>query len=346
MHLVDILKVRSHPCRGVYFAITRKCPLSCAHCLSDSTMESDERSAGIYQKFAETMTIENHPEILMLTGGEPLLRPNLVRSISFHSKNIGTKVGIATGAYFAKYDKVPRSIQEAIEQVDMITVSIDEFHEREVPRVSVFKAIRWMLDLGKFVHIQTVGYSPFDDYVNGLLAAVKANFSEDVPVFVAKLSPVGRASEWLETHNDAFSSESGCMFASWPVVTYHGVIAACCNQDVVNGPVPAHLQIGHAQTHSWEDVTRYYKNDKILEVIRVRGPAAIASLGKDAACNGCETCKSLSKNLLLRSQASKISNEPFSIALKLIRENANFDIADLTISGYEDWLRKGYLCHD
>src|SRR5947209_7466366 len=97
MHLVEILARRQVPAAGVYLSLTRRCPLSCAHCSTNSSLASEEHEATRFTKLVESFTPECRPEILVLTGGEPLVRPKLVRDITDLAHAVGTKVVLASG---------------------------------------------------------------------------------------------------------------------------------------------------------------------------------------------------------------------------------------------------------
>ncbi|NMM00338.1 radical SAM protein [Paraburkholderia sp. RP-4-7] len=344
MNLVDILSARTVPCRGAYLAITRRCPLSCAHCLSESSNESEEHSAQMFKTFVETMTPECRPDFILLTGGEPLLRPKLVSQLSHHARSAGCTVCVATGMFFARSPSVPRLIQTALTEVDIVTASIDEFHEREVSRASVFRAVHWLLNQGKFVHFQTVTDDPASIYLRELLTDVKAHFGGEVPVFVGKLSPVGRAAAWMRPTSKSCPSDSGgCGMASWPVVTYSGAIAACCNQDVVNGPIPAHLQVGHAAYNSWSDVCAAFSSSATIRAIRVYGPHTLAFAAPlSGETTYCETCQGLSSDPTLTGRARNLMGKPFSAALELMVDSNRIDPGNFTLAGYEDWLGSTY----
>ena len=75
MHLVELLSLRPVPAAGVYLTLTRRCPLTCAHCSTNSMMDSEEHAADLFLRFAESLTPTDHPGVLALTGGEALLRP-------------------------------------------------------------------------------------------------------------------------------------------------------------------------------------------------------------------------------------------------------------------------------
>ena len=53
MHLVDLLSLRAVPAGGVSIALTRRCPLSCAHCATNSLLTSEEAPAEMFVHFVD-----------------------------------------------------------------------------------------------------------------------------------------------------------------------------------------------------------------------------------------------------------------------------------------------------
>jgi hypothetical protein len=72
---------------------------------------------------------------------------------------------------------------------------------------------------------------------------------------------------------------------------------ACGNDDVVDGPAPAHLRLGHADVDGWPQVRARTLTSQMLRAIRTFGPEHLAERHGSAAlrCDGyCSTCRRLS----------------------------------------------------
>src|SRR5262245_21972460 len=117
MHLVEILSMRQVPAAGLYLSLTRRCPLSCAHCSTNSTLSSEEHAAETFVRLVESFTPACRPEVLVLTGGEPLIRPRLVRDLTERAHAVGTRVVLASGMFFARQPTTPPALDEAIRAV-------------------------------------------------------------------------------------------------------------------------------------------------------------------------------------------------------------------------------------
>jgi radical SAM family protein/4Fe-4S single cluster protein len=295
MHLAEALALRARPAAGLFLSLTRRCPLHCDHCSTRSTMRSEQLDAEPYLRLVSTFTPDDRPDIVSLTGGEPLLRPRLVGQIARIAQSSGAKVEILTGAYFAALAERPRAIGRALGGLDHVAVSIDRFHEREVPRPAVLAFLQRLIDQGTDVSVQLTGDSPGDPYLDEAVDEIRATLRDHCPIYVAVVAPFGRAAEWLPSRqeNGDVTAEP-CRVASWPVVAFDGTVVACCNQDAVDGPAPEHLRLGHAAVDDWPTIRRRAQESYMLRAIRSFGPGWLAEHDGGGACAGyCETCAGL-----------------------------------------------------
>ena len=56
MHLADILSLRQTNAAGLYLSLTRRCPLSCAHCSTRSTLASEEHDGEVFLRLVGQYT--------------------------------------------------------------------------------------------------------------------------------------------------------------------------------------------------------------------------------------------------------------------------------------------------
>jgi hypothetical protein len=274
--------------------------------MSEAT--SPQLPAAALLRFAQTFTPGDHPQFLLLTGGEPLLRPGLIRELALTARSAGTRSYVLTGAFFARSPRFPSAITEALESVDHVCVSIDAFHEERLPREHAFRVLRAALEAGRDVSVQTCGTEPDDPYLADLIRQLVTEFGGRVPVLVSRLHAVGRAREWLAGSRadrpvasppavSAPVPASPCDLVSWPVVGFDGTITACCNPEVVDSGEPAHLRIGHVRSMTWPQVRQAVISSPMLRGLRTRGPLRLAGRhgGPGGADEGyCRTCQLLS----------------------------------------------------
>ncbi|MBI3963999.1 MAG: radical SAM protein [Chloroflexi bacterium] len=302
MHLTDILALRPVPAAAVFLTVTRRCPLTCAHCSTNSLMSSEEHSANLFLRFVESFTPTDRPDLVLLMGGEPLLRPALVDGIVERAHAVGSKVALISGMFFAREARTPPAIARVIAKVDHFTASLDVFHEQQVPRKAVFDAVRPLVDRGQQASFHVVGRDAADPYLTDVIGDIRCSFDDRVPIMVAELKPVGRAQTWVESAvvtSPGDGSPEPCPLAAWPVVTFDGTVVACCNQAIVDGPAPPHLRLGHVADDGWGTIRDRCLGAPMVRAIRLFGPEHVASRygGKKIACDGyCSTCRQLSQD--------------------------------------------------
>lgn len=332
MHLTEILDLRHVVAAGVSIGITRRCPLHCAHCSTNSTMQSEEAPEWIFERFVGTFRPENRPEILALSGGEALLRPGLVQSLSERAHDVGTRTSVLSGLFFARSDQIPTPILNAINSVDHFSVSLDAFHEQEVTRAQVFRVLGQVLDRGKDVSLHLVGTGPDDPYLDGLINNVRARFGSAVPMLVNGLAHFGRGralvpprsqSDGGNTEEPATEASNAiaanpCAMAAWPVVGFDGTVAACGNDDVFDRR-PDHLLLGHVATDDWQTIRERTSHSSLIRAIRLYGPEATAQrLGRShRGCDGyCGTCMKLSEGRIPDPRLDMLMDRPATRVLE------------------------------
>jgi len=121
-----------------------------------------------------------------------------------------------------------------------------------------------------------------------------------VPMLCNGINPIGRAAGWFPLPDygaPARVEPFPCSLSAWPVIGYDGTITACGNDDVVEGPAPDHLRIGHAATDSWPQIRDRMLGSPMVRAIRTYGPEYVHDrFGSGAlVCTGyCSTCQKLS----------------------------------------------------
>jgi pyruvate-formate lyase-activating enzyme len=317
VHLMDVLALRPVPAGALFLALTRRCPLSCVHCSTNSMLSSEEHDGEMFQRLVDSFTADDRPEVIVMSGGEALLRPTLVRELAESARSVGCRSFVLSGMFFARGRRIPPPILRAIEAVDHFSASLDLYHEREVSRAQVFRMLDQVVALGKDVSLHIVGLGDEDPYVAGLVADIRRHFDDRVPVLVGRVGATGRAREWLEQGDGPAAHRvieaDPCTVANWPLVAFDGTIVGCCNQDIVDRrPVPDHLRIGHAAEDDWSVVRERYLRSTLMRGVRLFGPEYLADrFGDTVGCEGyCETCVKLSTDPELERRVAEMLARP------------------------------------
>ncbi|MDK9495881.1 radical SAM protein [Streptomyces katrae] len=299
MELAELIGLRPVPCGGLLVALTRRCPMSCAHCSTTSSMAaSEEPDQEHLLRFIGSFGAEDRPEVVMLTGGEPLLMPELAARLASLARAAGSRTALLSGMFFARGGRVPDRIMRAITSLDHLSASLDVHHEREVPRADVLRALRAVLDAGIPVSVHLTGTGGDDPYLADAVADIRRTFAGRVPLLVNEVRPLGRAAGLVRATPDGPDGTvaAPCTLAAWPVVAFDGTVAACCNQWTVDRrPVPPHLRLGHIADDDWQAVRERSLASPVLRMLRSVGPRRLhARYGTSPAPAGyCGSCHAL-----------------------------------------------------
>lgn len=348
MHLLEILALRQTPGAGVYLSLTRRCPLSCAHCSTSSTLHSEEHDEQPFVDFVGSFTTADRPDVMVLTGGEPLLRPRLVTRLADTARAVGTRVVVASGMFFARSANVPAPIDRALDSVDHLAASLDVFHEREVPRAEVFRAVRDVLERGKDASFLVVGLNAADPYLDDVVGDIRRTFDDQVPIMIGVVQAQGRAARWLSASTarpGPPAPPSPCELASWPVVGFDGTVLACCN--VSGSAPPAHLRLGQAGIDPWGVVRERSLTSPLLRGIRIYGPLHLAQGPGEGTvrCDGyCSTCHRLSDDPGLIETVGQLMTRPTTPVMEELVAEARREhfLYHHGPAGYEGLAALGY----
>ncbi|HWH01953.1 MAG TPA: radical SAM protein [Pilimelia sp.] len=193
MHLADLIALRVRPAAVALLAVTQRCPLRCAHCATGSTMDSPDGAESALRALVASFTPGEHPAAVVLSGGEPLLRPELVADLAVTGRRAGTRSAVVSGMFFANRSAIPRAIRRAAGAVDHFSASLDAYHEREVDRSAVFAALGRILDWVPQASLHVCGAGDDDPYVAGLVADLRRRFGHRVPALVVPVRPIRRS---------------------------------------------------------------------------------------------------------------------------------------------------------
>ncbi|MFN4152117.1 MAG: radical SAM protein, partial [Candidatus Sericytochromatia bacterium] len=190
------LKEKKLKCRQVTWFVTNKCNLSCVHCgvsandrlFKDLTLEEFSQITPQLKKIGV--------EFITLSGGEALLRKDIVEVITFLKEN-GFKVGLVTNATYLtkKLQKLGKNIP------DSISISIDGLEENHFlirqnksNYKTAIKAIKEAKELG--VNIISVATCVYPHNLKDLEELKTTLFEAGIDQWVLRaITPSGRASE-------------------------------------------------------------------------------------------------------------------------------------------------------
>jgi hypothetical protein len=170
--------------------------------------------------------------------------------------------------------------------------------------------------------VHLVGTGAADPYLAERTDEVRQRFGGRVPMLVNSLNSVGRAREWLDASAvdlPPSTDADPCTLAAWPLVAFDGTVVACGNDDVVDGPAPPHLRLGHAAQDGWPEIRRRALASSMLRAIRTFGPEYLVDRAGSGviACDGyCATCRLMSADVLLEARVEELMARPSAAVME------------------------------
>lgn len=107
----------------VTLAITNRCNLSCIHCSVNANENQQDMSLDDIKKAIINISKLN-PEVIVITGGEPLIRDDFLDIIHFIKENSNAKINLMTNATL-----IDEEFMKIINDIDSIDISIDGVDE-------------------------------------------------------------------------------------------------------------------------------------------------------------------------------------------------------------------------
>lgn len=127
---------------SVRLEITSKCNINCKYCHNaDFANKKDDMSFADIKKLMQSLKQEYPIQKVLLTGGEPLLNPNVVELVAYLS-SLGIKVDMVTNGKLLT-EKLIKEFEQA--GLKRIRISIDGFEEHKKYRIGSDPDELWRL---------------------------------------------------------------------------------------------------------------------------------------------------------------------------------------------------------
>jgi len=182
--------------RVVAWELTRACPLACTHCRAQSVSarNPEELSTDEIRKVIDSITSFAKP-IIILTGGEPLLRDDVL-DIARHASDAGLRVALATCGSLLDETKARELLDAGVMRISISLdgatgASHDEFRGVEGSFNAAVDASASCVATGLAFQVNTTVWSGNVDELPEILALAEKLGAAAFHVFV--MVPTGRA---------------------------------------------------------------------------------------------------------------------------------------------------------
>lgn len=262
----------------VGLSYTRTCPLSCGHCITESSPKVQGRM-GLAQASEYLKVIPRFSPNVCLTGGEPFLYYQDILELVSEARGLGLNPSIVTGAGWVRGESSTRSRMKALAEAGLhhVCISWDQYHEEFSARERPLRLARLALEAGLIVAVRVVTITEEQK------AAYHALF-DGLPVYLQFQAPVkvGRAASLSAEHFMFMTQPPAgvCNVILTPVIEADGTVYACCGPSYYAGK-SSPLRLGNTFEEPLEDILARARQDPLLELILVAGPHGLYQLLKD-----------------------------------------------------------------
>jgi len=257
---------------SISLMVTRRCDMACRHCSVASgpklkDQPSPEDLLAVVREAAAAGV-----DLISLTGGEPMLRPEVVHALLAECRRLGVETRMTTNGSWAVSTEAARAELERLFAAGLggIAVSHDRYHTEFQDEGPVVRIARETDRMGKPVQVNFIREA--DDRE---LASLVAPF-ESMPKAALRfydVQPVGRARSLPAVRLRA-EVDGYCNACDAAAVTDDGRVVAC-NGPSYFSPASSPLVLGSWRERPLAELLRQHADDPILETIRTGGPARL-----------------------------------------------------------------------
>ncbi len=289
--------------------LTEKCGAGCAHCWFDCDLERGTTISREYARnYIDEITRVPTIEWLSVTGGEPMLYPNLAEEIVSYASGRGLRTELVTNCGWAESPTKAMGVLRRLVDVglDVLDISADDYHQASIP----FGRVRACYDAAKGLGIKMVVMTAVGRTSRMRLAEVSRLLGEDIPnprdadraVHVAigvesPFIPVGKAAslprdEWVV---DVEPLSGGCDSVLRDLgLRPSGEVLPCCSAAAA---LPG-FGIGNLNDAGLEELVVSAWEVDIFRILRDRGPMGLVGGSPVGYVNKCHLCHEVLKGAL------------------------------------------------
>ena len=268
--------------------ITERCNAGCRHCWFDCHPNGETIQLSLGKKIIEEAKSLG-AEWVSFTGGEPFLEYEKLRSLVSYAKHLGIKTEIVTSCeWAAKYDDAHNNLDELKGNgLDVINLSVDDFHQENIPLENVLNCFRaskslnlktvFLVSLRKNSRITSKSLKTLMNDENIQVIGQEKKNKTSALVIESGFQPVGRGvrvleSEWKKEFIKQFNP---CGLVLRDIgVSPQGEVYPCC------GPLGSLRQrgkIGNIRDRTLGEILNEAWENETFRKIASKGPTSLVS---------------------------------------------------------------------
>lgn len=254
---------------GVAIEVTEKCPLHCEHCCQNSDLQSETMNKELSLEYIiNKISEDSEIRYISLTGGEPFLCIESIKSAIKFASEKGMGVSAITSGFWAVDDKKTEDMITVLKELglNLLTISRDEFHSKEVSDENIRRILRYgrLVDLRIDLQISVLNDTDFGKILNPLRSELASNNIEVYPVFYA-----GRAQKIDRTKficNEKIENQF-CGKGAAYLIDCKGNVYPCCS------PLgkKTNFKLGNIRDTTSKEIREKLQKNFVLHILRNYG---------------------------------------------------------------------------
>ena len=264
----------NHSLSRLGLIITYRCNATCRHCF----FESDQGRKEVLDMDLARNAINEAAELgaswVSFTGGEPFLELSLLESLIRYAKERGMKVEVVTNGHWGKAVETIRvTLESLIEHgLDVLNLSIDDFHQEQIPLDYVKNVYNAAVILGLNIVIMTTVKKESkitSNTIPSLLGDEKIQVlghplirDPNALLIETPITPVGRAKNIREIEESLFTQVNCPIILKDIGIDPSGAVFPCC------GPLASKLSLGRLKDSSLSELIEEAYENPVLSSIR------------------------------------------------------------------------------
>ena len=229
-------------------------------------------------------------EWISVTGGEPFLEQGLLETLIAHANERGLKTEIVSNGFWAETPEKADSILMPLWGLglDVLNLSIDDFHQEYIPLSHVKNAYETAKRLGIKIVIMTTTSKNNNIAAENILELLQDDKiliiggsrvrNPNALLVETPITPAGRGGS-IKDHEHTLMTEIQCSEALRDIgIGPDGAVYPCC------GPLATRISLGNLKDSSLKDILNKAKKDEFLASIRKGTPISGAFTTKCHAC--------------------------------------------------------------
>lgn len=288
------------------------CNLKCRHCSQDGLDRQITMSQDLIEHFLTEAAVIGCKRI-GITGGEPFLTPNLLKTATDLCFENDMECTVVTNAWWAKDDNTTYNQLEFFKGISGISISWDPWHAEYVSVDRPRRLINTAKALGKKVVVCSSYLDNEEKMMQWVNETLGKNTTNGTELKSQTIVLRGAAKKNFDKnylyHYPIW--ESRCMAANIPLLVPNGTLYACCGaaQDIGGQHF---LNIGNLKKETLIEIKEKAENNLPIHIVRYEGPGfLLKNVGckdvVDPPSSACDLCISICKNSSINSSIERIN---------------------------------------